>query len=190
MRRCKPTKCRCWCRLPGNARCNHSIELHRCRTDFGRLACVRMLNESANLLSMRFLLSSTPKPVMAVSQSSIRRNPLRRMREIVSIDGKAWRPGMLSVTQAFLPSGTSSVHNRESATGIRSSDCRPSRSLEPVPTVEEYSWASATFQRQKFHRNICAAAPKYPLATLLQSVAATVLHHLFQQAPHRLYPIH
>jgi hypothetical protein len=57
-------------------------------------------------------------------------------------------------------------------------------------TCREYSWASSTFQTQRFHRNICAAAPKYPLATLLQSVAATVLHHLFQQAPHRFYPIH
>jgi hypothetical protein len=29
------------------------------------------------------------------------------------------------------------------------------------------SWASSAFQRQRFHRNICAAAPKYSLATLL-----------------------
>jgi len=56
-------------------------------------------------------------------------------------------------------------------------------------TCREYLWAASTFQRQGFHRNICAAALKYPLATLLQSVAAAILHHLFQQAPHRFYPV-
>ena len=57
-------------------------------------------------------------------------------------------------------------------------------------SCREYSGAASTLQRQRFHRNIRAAAAKYPLATLLESVAATVLHHLFQQAPHRSYPIH
>jgi hypothetical protein len=70
-----------------------------------------------------------------------------------------------------------SARNRESATGTRF-------------YMSRYSWSSSTFQRQRFHRNICAAAPKYPLATLFQSVAATVLHHLFQQAPYRFDPIH
>ncbi len=74
--------------------------------------------------------------------------------------------------------------------GTRCSDCRRSRPPEPVSLSREYSWASSRFQGERFHSNICAAAVKYPLATLLQSVAATVLHHLFQQAPHRFYPIH
>jgi len=71
--------------------------------------------------------------------------------------------------------------------------------MSPLPTFKvigasstcgEYSWASSTFQRQSFHRSIYAAAPKYLLATLLQSVAAAVLRHLFQKAPHRFYPNH
>jgi hypothetical protein len=52
------------------------------------------------------------------------------------------------------------------------------------------SWASSIFHTQRFHRNIRAATPKYRLITLFQSVAATIVHHLFQQAPHRFYPIH
>src|SRR5260370_34549259 len=81
----------------------------------------------------------------------------------------AMAPGHSTVTQNRPPKVT--------GTGANSS-CR------------EYSRTASTFQRQGFHRDICAAALKYPLATLLQRVAATVLHHFFQQAPHRFYPIH
>jgi hypothetical protein len=47
-----------------------------------------------------------------------------------------------------------------------------------------------TIRGQTFQSNISASAPKYALATLIQSFALAVLHHLFQQAPHGLYSVH
>jgi hypothetical protein len=36
--------------------------------------------------------------------------------------------------------------------------------------------------------NVSLFTPKYSLAALIQCLAAAILHHLFQQAPDRLYP--
>jgi len=42
----------------------------------------------------------------------------------------------------------------------------------------------------RLHSSLQATTSKYPLPTFLQSFTAAILHHLFQQAPHCLYPIH
>ena len=50
--------------------------------------------------------------------------------------------------------------------------------------------AISIVRRQGFRRHISIRAPKYPLATLIQGVAAAVLHHLLEQAPDCSYSVH
>jgi hypothetical protein len=45
-------------------------------------------------------------------------------------------------------------------------------------------------RRQGFRHHISIRAPKYPLATLIQRIAAAVLHHFLEQAPDFPYPVH
>jgi hypothetical protein len=54
----------------------------------------------------------------------------------------------------------------------------------------DYSPPIPAIRHRGFEHNTKVSAPKYSLATLLQSVAVTVFHHLFQQAPHGRYSIH
>jgi len=52
----------------------------------------------------------------------------------------------------------------------------------------EKSHAMSTVRRQGPQYNLFLSTPKYSLAALIQRLAAAILHHLFQQAPDRLYP--
>jgi hypothetical protein len=67
--------------------------------------------------------------------------------------------------------------------------CRLDGKLASV-TRREHSSAMSAIRDLWLHGNINASTSKYFLATLIESVAAAVLHHLSQQVPHCLYPIH
>jgi hypothetical protein len=43
-------------------------------------------------------------------------------------------------------------------------------------------------RRQGPQHNLSPSTPKSSLAALIQRLAAAIVHHLFQQSPHRLYP--
>src|SRR6202050_4060772 len=52
----------------------------------------------------------------------------------------------------------------------------------------EKSHAMSTVRRQSPQYNLSLSTPKYSRAALIQRLALAISHHLFQQAPDRLYP--
>ena len=57
-------------------------------------------------------------------------------------------------------------------------------------TYRDYLSTMMMTRGSRLRHAIPATASKYPLSTLLQGVAAAVLHHLFQQASYCLNPTH
>jgi hypothetical protein len=47
----------------------------------------------------------------------------------------------------------------------------------------------STVRRQGPQYYLSPSTPEYSLAALIQRLAAAISHHLFQQAPDRLYPV-